>query len=126
MTPRLSPHDRARLRALCFCDELTLKKYPRVSAASKLRIERAAKDLRIVLPVHTPAASIGNEPKEIADLRHRLAREADAVASLLTLSKRYDLKPATLVAFFDGVASAETVRAVQRAVQASDARAAQP
>ncbi len=54
LTPKLSPHDRARLRAQSFCDEQTLRKYPDVSQASKLRIEQAAKMLGIALPGSTP------------------------------------------------------------------------
>lgn len=46
-----SPIDRARIRGESGCDELTIKKYPNVREASRRRIERAAADLGIALPV---------------------------------------------------------------------------
>lgn len=55
---RLTPLQRARIRAVSGCADETIKKYPRVSDASRKRIERAADALDI----------------DIAAVRQQLAR----------------------------------------------------
>ena len=52
--PKLSPIDRARLRALCGCDERTIANYPQCSEISRRRIEAAADALGdVALPGRT-------------------------------------------------------------------------
>lgn len=46
----MTPIERAKIRGESGCDESTIKKYPNVSAASRLRIERAAAVHGIELP----------------------------------------------------------------------------
>lgn len=46
-----TPIQRAQIRVESGCDETTIKKYPRVSDASKRRIERAAATIGIPLDV---------------------------------------------------------------------------
>lgn len=52
----MTPNERARIRARSGCAEETIKAYPNVLEASRIRIERAAKEEGIELPP-TPAAN---------------------------------------------------------------------
>lgn len=63
----LSPQDRLRIRAESGCADETVKKYPRVSDASKRRIERASAVLGIVLPGASSSVSpAASEPSGAA------------------------------------------------------------
>jgi hypothetical protein len=52
----MSPHDRARLRAETQCDDATIRRWARgdrVQDASRVRLTRAARMLRIRIPERT-------------------------------------------------------------------------
>lgn len=51
---RLTPNERARIQARSGCAEETIRRYPNVREASRLRIERAAEEEGISLAV-TPS-----------------------------------------------------------------------
>lgn len=48
---RLTPNERARIRARSGCAEETIRRYPNVREVSRLRIERAAEEEGISLAV---------------------------------------------------------------------------
>ncbi len=54
-----SPNERARIQARSGCADETIKAYPKCREASRMRIERAAKEEGITLPSATPDPTEG-------------------------------------------------------------------